>query len=195
MEPTLLDLIFGWSALLSAIATLGTAVTGILFFAVSQAYGKVNDTFSVFQVVLMLPVAVGIYLLAGPDHGWSALLVLIVGCAGMVVVAVLQTLLVAGRVRFEQTIAQVLAAGAAIGLWLILANALALAAGALSWGLVAFGIAAGAGYLLTALGFYRGQQQHPLFYTGSLLMVVGYSVWAIWLGLLLLTGALGTGAG
>ena len=54
-------------------------------------------------------------------------------------------------------------------------------------------IAAGAGYLLTALGFHRGGQQHPLFYAGSLLMVVGYSVWAIWLGLLLLTGALATG--
>jgi hypothetical protein len=194
MEPTLLDLIFGWSALLSAIATLGTAVTGILFFAVNQAFGKLNDTVSVFQVVFMLPVAVALYLLTRQEIGRSALLVLLVGCASMIVVAVLQALLVAGRVRFEQTIAQVLAAGAAIGLWLILANALALAGGALTWGLVAFGFAAGAGYLLTALGFYRGQQQHPLFYAGSLLMVVGYSVWAIWLGLLLLTGALSTGA-
>jgi hypothetical protein len=194
VEATQLDLVFGWAALLSAVATLGTAVTGVLFFAVNQAFGKLNDTFSVFQVVFMLPVAVAVYLLTRPDYAWLALLALAVGCIGMIVVAVLQTLLVAGRVGFEQTIAQVLAAGAAIGLWLIAANALALVAGALSWGLVAFGIAAGAGYLLTAVGFYRGRQEHPLFYAGSLLMVVGYSVWAIWLGRLLLTGAVATGA-
>jgi hypothetical protein len=193
VEATLLDLIFGWAALLSAVATLGTAVTGILFFAVNQAFGKVNDIFSVFQVVLMLPVAVALYLLTRQGYGWLALLALAVGCISMIVVAVLQTLLVAGRVGFEQTIAQGLAAGAVIGLWLVVANALALAAGALPWGLVAFGFAAGAGYLLTALGFHRGRQQHPLFYAGSLLMVVGYSVWAVWLGLLLLTGALTTG--
>jgi len=195
VEATRLDLVFGWAALLSAVATVGTLITGILFFAVNQAFGKVNDTFSVFQVVLMLPVAVAVYLVTSPDYGWLALLALAVGSIGMIVVAVLQALLVAGYVGFEQTIAQVLAAGAAIGLWLIAANALALAAGALSWGLVAFGIAAGAGYLLTALGFYRGRQQHPLFYAGSLLMVVGYSVWAVWLGLLLLTGRLATGVG
>jgi MFS family permease len=194
LEITQPDLIFGWTAILSAAATLGTAITGILFFAVNDAFGNVNDTFSVFQVVLMLPVAVALYLLAGPEPGWSALVALAVGCAGMVFVAVLQALLVAGKVRFEQTIAQVLAGGAVIGLWLILANALALAAGAFSWGLAAFGFVAGAGYVLTAVGFHRGQQEHPLFYAGSLLMVVGYSVWAIWLGLLLLNGTLVTGA-
>ena len=194
MEVTQPDLIFGWAALLSAVATLGTAVTGILFFAVNQVFGKVNDAFSVLQVLLMPPVAVALYLLAGPDPGCSALLALAVGCMGMLSVAVLQAQLVAGKVEFEQSISRVLTAGAAIGLWLILANALALAAGALSWGLAAFGFVAGVGYLLTALGFYRGRQEHPLFYVGSLLMVVGYSVWAIWLGLLLLTGALATGA-
>jgi len=194
VEATPLDLIFGWAALLSAVATLGTWITGILFFAVNQAFGKVNDIFSVFQVVLMLPVAVAIYLLTRPGHGWLALLGLAVGCIGMIVVAVLQTLLVVGRVGFQQTIAQVLAAGAAIGLWLIVANALALAGGVVPWGLAAFGTAAGAGYLLAVVGFYRGRQQHPLFHAGSLLMVVGYSVWAIWLGSLLLTGALVAGA-
>jgi hypothetical protein len=194
MGPTEFDLVFGWAALLSAAATLGTAITGILFFAVDEAFGKVNDAFSVVQVVLMLPVAVALYLLAHPDRNFLALLALTAGCMGMLSVAVLQSLLVAGKVGFEQTIARVLASGAAIGFWLILGNALALAGGTLSWGLAAFGFAAGVGYLLTALGFYRGRQEHPLFYAGSLLMVVGYSVWAIWLGLLLLNGTLVTGA-
>ena len=194
MDATPLDLIFGWSALLSAVATLGTAVTGILFFAVDEAFGKVNDTVSIFQVVLMLPVAVALYLLAGPEPGWGALVALTAGCIGMLFVAVLQALLVAGKVRFEQTIAQVLAGGAAIGLWLLVANALALAVGGLSWGLAAFGFVAGACYVLTAIGFYRGRQEHPLFYVGSLLMVVGYTVWAVWLGILLITGGVVTSA-
>ena len=194
MGPTEFDLLFAWAAILSAAATLGTAITGILFFAVDEAFGKVNDLFSVVQVVLMLPVAVALYLLAGPEPGWVAMLALAAGCMGMLSVAVLQALLVAGKVRFEQTISRVLAGGAAIGFWLILGNALALASGALSWGLAAFGFTAGAGYLLTALGFYRGRQEHPLFYAGSLLMAVGYSGWAIWLGLVLLNGTLATGA-
>jgi hypothetical protein len=194
MEATQLDLIFGWAALLSAGATIGTLITGILFFAVNERFGKINDIVSVFQVVLMLPVAAAMYLLARPGNGGLALLALAVGSMGMIIVAVLQALLVVGMVSFEQTIGAVLSAGAAIGLWLVLANVVALAGGTLPWGLGVFGMAAGIGYLLSAVGFHRGGQQHPLFYAGSILIVVGYLVWATWLGRLLQVGALGTGA-
>jgi hypothetical protein len=188
MEATQLDLIFGWAALLSAVATIGTLVTGILFFAVNERFGKINDIVSVFQVVLMLPVAAAVYLLTRPGNGGLALLALAVGSMGMIVVAVLQALLVVGMVSFEQTIGAVLSAGAAIGLWLVLANVVALAGGTLPWGLGVFGMAAGIGYLLSAVGFHRGGQQHPLFYAGSILIVVGYLVWATWLGRLLQDG-------
>lgn len=179
MTATPLDLFFGWAALLSAAATLGTFVTAILFFAVNPAFGKINDVLSVAQMLLMLPVAVAMALLTQADYAW---LVAAVGSTGMMVVAVLQALLVLGRVRFEQTIGAVLASGALIGLWLIAANALALAGG-LPWGLGALGIAAGIGYLLSAAGFFWGGQRHPLFYVGGLLTVAGYSAWAVWLGL------------
>ena len=189
MEATQPDLIFGWAALLSAVATIGTLVTGILFFAVNERFGKINDIVSVFQVVLMLPVAVAMYLLTRPGNGELALLALVVGSMGMVIVAVLQALLVVGMVSFEQTIGAVLTAGAVIGLWLVLANGIALVGGRLPWGLGVFGIAAGIGYLLSAVGFHRGGQQHPLFYAGSILIVVGYVVWATWFGRLLRVGA------
>ena len=104
MEATQLDLIFGWAALLSAVATIGTLITGILFFAVNERFGKLNDIVSVFQVVLMLPVAAAVYLLVRPDNRGLALLALAVGSIGMIIVAVLQALLVVGMVRFEQTI-------------------------------------------------------------------------------------------
>jgi hypothetical protein len=194
VDATRLNLIFGWAALLSAVATVGTLITGILFFAVSQTFGKVNDTVSVFQVVVMLPVAVAMYLLTHPVNAGLAWLALAVGSIGMIIVAVLQTLLVLGVVSFEQTIGVVLSAGAAIGLWLVLVSVLALTVGVLPWGLAVFGLAAGVGYLLSAVGFHRGGQKHPVFYTGSFLIVVGYVVWATWLGLLLLAGALGSGA-
>lgn len=129
MEATQLDFIFGWAALLSAVATIGTLVTGILFFAVNERFGKINDIVSVFQVVLMLPVAVAMYLLTRPSNGGLALLALAVGSMGMVIVAVLQALLVVEMVSFEQTIRAVLSAGAVIGLWLVLANVVALGGG------------------------------------------------------------------
>ena len=147
METALVDLMFGWAALLSAVATLATLITGIAFFAVSERFGKLNDTVSVFQMLLMLPVAVALYVLTQPSRPGLALLALGVGSIGMLIAAVLQGLLVVGVVSFEQTIGVVLSAGGAIGLWLVLANAMTLTAGVLPLSLAAFGIAAGVGYL------------------------------------------------
>ena len=57
MSTTQLGLVLGWSALLRAAATIATMVTALLFFAVGERYGKVNDALSVVQMVFMLPVA------------------------------------------------------------------------------------------------------------------------------------------
>lgn len=148
---------------------MGTFVTSILFFAVNPAFGKVNDAVSVVQMVVTLPVAAAMALLTYPVNGALAWLALAVGSLGM-------------------------ASGAAMGLWLILSNALSGLGGVLPLGLGACGMVAGAGYLLMAVGFYRGGQQHPLFYAGGLLTVIGYSIWAVWLGRLLLVGALASAA-
>ena len=190
MNPTQLGLLFGWAALLSAVATVATLFTAVLFFTYDGAFGKINDAVSVLQMLLMLPVAIALYLLRPPDATGLALLAVAVGGVGMAITAVLQALLVLGYVEYEQTIKAVLSAGGAIGLWLISTNILALGGEILPAGLVVFGILAGAGYLLAAIGFYRGDQQHPLFYIGGFLIVVGYSVWATWLGRLLQTGSL-----
>ena len=187
MAAVQLNPIIGWAAIVSAAATLGTLITGILFFAVNEKFGKANDILSVVQVVFMLPVAMAMYRLTRSGSRVLALTALAVGSIGMIIVAVLQILLVLRAVSFKLTIGAVLAAGAVIGIWLILANALALQAGPLPWGLIVFGVAGGVGYLLSAVGFYLGEQQHPLFYSGSALLVVGYVVWATWLGRLLQT--------
>jgi hypothetical protein len=190
MDFAQLDLLFGWILYLSAVATIATAVTGILFFTLGERFGRLNDAVSVLQMLLMLPVSAGLFLLIRHEGTGLALLATAVGAIGMLVAAVLQALLVLDVVRYEQTIAAVLAAGGAIGLWLLLANILALSVGALPGGLAISGIAVGAGYILMALGFRTGGQEHPLSYAGAMLVIVGYSIWSIWLGWLFTSGRL-----
>ena len=57
-------------------------------------------------------------------------------------------------------------------------------------GLAWSGIVAGCGYILLVIGFWLGGQQHPLFWGGSLAALIGYAVWAIWLGRAVLSGTL-----
>ena len=124
MDTPSLNLLFGWAAVLSAVATVATAVTAILFFSVAERFGPINDAVSVVQVLLMLPVAWGLYHVTRPGAPTLALLAAAIGGIAMLVTALLQTLLVAGAVTFEQTIATVLGAGGVIGIWLVLALSL-----------------------------------------------------------------------
>jgi hypothetical protein len=141
----------------------------------------------------MVPVAAALYLLSRPNAAGLALVALAIGVISLGTVGMLQALLVFGAVTFEQTIKEVLAAGGAMGLWLILGNVLALGAKTLTLGLGTLGIVAGVAHILPAVGYRKGGQSHPLFYAGSLLALVGYSIWAIWLGRLLVTGRLDLG--
>ena len=182
--------LFGWAAYLSAVATIATAITGVLFFTQGERFGKLNDAVSVFQMLFMLPVSVGLYLLIRDSHGGLTLLATVIGISGMLVAAVLQALLALSVARYEQTVTAVLAAGGAIGLWLVLANVLVLTAQVLSGGLAICGIVVGVAYVMVALGFRIGGHEHPLGYIGALLGVVGYSIWSIWLGWLFMSGGL-----
>ena len=49
MDRLLLD-VYGWFAILSAVFTVLTFVSGVLFFTIGEKFGKANDIFSVFQV-------------------------------------------------------------------------------------------------------------------------------------------------
>jgi hypothetical protein len=171
-----------WAAYASAAATIVTFATGILFFTVGQPFGTIQDAASALQVLLMLPIAWLLHRLIAPSAAVWSWLALLVGVPGMLVAGSLQVLLVVRRVEYEQTIGAGLSAGGAIGGWLALTGALALVYGLLPVGLAWAGIAAGVGYLLLVAGFWIGGQGHPLFWGGSLVALVGYAVWAIWLG-------------
>jgi hypothetical protein len=177
----------GWAAILSAVATLGTFVTGILFFSLNDRFGWINDLFSVLQVLLMVPLVMLFDALSIPSSILPRIACTFLGLAGMLITAFGQISLLAGKIDFEGSGKYILAGGA-IGLWLIAVNLSALNWGNFPAGLLWLGAAAGLGYLITLVGFVIGGQESPIFYGGGLILGVCYPIWGIWLGRLLLAG-------
>ena len=189
MDTGLLNLITSWSAYLSAIATILTFITGILFFTVGGAYGKINDISSVFQVLFMLPLALVLYRLLPPSTRTLGLIAALIGIAGMLVAAYGQTLLVFGKIDFESSM-KYFPTGAAIGIWLVVTCAFALSHNLFPTGLAWTGILAGLSYIVIVLAFLIKGQQNMVFYIGGLVLGISYPIWAIWLGYLIGTGAM-----
>jgi hypothetical protein len=177
----------GWSAYVSATATILTFVSAISFFSLGQPFGTLNDIASVFQVVFMLPLALVLYRLSRPHGQRLSFLAAALGVGGMLVGGAVQSLLVAGVLTYQQTV-QFFPAGSAIGGWLILSSYLSLSSHVLPRALAWAGVLAGVGYGLTVAGFLLGGYQNPVFYAGGLLTVISYSTWAFWLGRVLLSG-------
>ncbi len=184
----------GWSAYLSAAATIVTLVAAILFFSVGQPFGTISDASSVLQVLFMVPLAIALYRLLPANMRTPGLLAAALGILGMLVIAVGQSLLVVGRINFQQSL-KFFPAAVAIGIWLLGISYLALAGELWPRGLAWASLLAGAGYVLTVVGFLIGGQQNPLYYLGSLVLLISFPIWAIWLGRLLLAGTLAQGAG
>jgi hypothetical protein len=178
----------GRSAYLSVVVFFASLAFFIGFFSAGQPYGTLNDLASALLALLMVPVALALYRLFRPGARGLSLAATGIGLLGMATVAVLQTLLVFGVVRFEQTLGPVLTAQGLIGVWLLLAGYLTRITRALSSGVTWPGFAAGAGYVALAPGFWLGGQQNPLFILGSLVVLVGYPIWAIRLGRALTSG-------
>jgi hypothetical protein len=177
----------GWSAYISALATILTLVTGILFFTIGQPFGTIEDVSSVLQLVFMITLAIGLYQLLPTSTKSINLFAAVVGIAGMLVSMIGQGLLVLGRIDY-QTSTKFFPAGIAIGIWLVVVCWLARTNGFLSNGLAWAGFIAGAGYFFTVAGILWGGQDSPILYLGGLGAGIGYPVWAIGLGRLLLAG-------
>jgi hypothetical protein len=177
----------GWSAYVSAAGTLATFVSAILFFSLGQPFGTINDIASVFQVVFMLPLALVLYQLLRPHGQILSFLTAALGIAGILVGGVIQSLLVAGVITYQQTV-PFFPSGAAIGGWLMLNGYLNLTSHLLPRRLAWAGVLAGVGYVVTVAGFLLGGYQNPLFFAGGLLTVISYSTWAFWLGRVFVSG-------
>lgn len=185
---------YGWFAYLSAAATILTFITGILFFTIGKPFGKINDISSVIQVLFMIPLVIMVMQVLSVYYFALGMIAAIIGVLGMLVSAFGQSLLVMGRIDFQGSL-KYFPAGGAIGIWLIMACLLAASSGQFPEFLAWIGILAGIGYLVTVIGFLQGGQQNKLFYIGALVLGISYPIWAIWLGRLLLSGALGVSSG
>lgn len=181
---------YGWAAYLSAVATIVTFITGILFFYLGERFGKINDLSSIFQVLFMLPLALMFVQLMPAKHLLLGVLAALIGIGGMVVSAYGQSLLVLERIDFQQSL-RFFPAGGAIGIWLVIISSTSIVDELLPQPLAWIGVLAGLGYILTVVGFLRGGQRNMLFSLGSLVLVISYPIWATWLGRLLLDWGLG----
>ncbi len=177
----------GWSAVVSAIATVLGLVTLITFFALGQPWGTINDIFSVILAFSLLPVLLVLYQLHRQDAPVITLVMLVIGVLALLVAAVFQTLLIFGIIKYEQTAVIVPAAFGLFGVALIVFNTVARAQGSLPDTLALLGIAAGVSYVLVIVGFILGGQEHPLTAVGGLTAVITYPIFAIWFGRILLS--------
>ncbi|MBN1580833.1 MAG: hypothetical protein JXA89_09040 [Anaerolineae bacterium] len=177
------------SAYLAGTAWILGFIALFVFFAIGGIFGPINDAFSVFQFLFMIPLALALHRLLARHIFPLSLGATIVGIAVMLVMAVLQALLVLGVVRFEQSLKPILALGAVLGLWWLATSIPSLAYGALLAGLAWAGIVAGASDIIGAVGFWIGGQEHPLAAISFVALALSAPTWTIWLGRVLAASA------
>ena len=180
----------GVFANLAGIAAIIAFAALFIFFAGVPVFGPINDAASVFQMLFLIPVALALHHIFRDSAPTLSLLAVSIAIFAMLVIAVLQSLLVLGLVRFEQTLRTVLLMGGVVGLWWLLAAYLAFGHPAFPSGLAWTSVLAGASGVLLVIGFWLGGQQHPLAAAGFLVNAVASPIWAFWLARLLLSGSL-----
>ena len=167
---------------LAAVAGAGALVTFGLFASYGQPFGTLNDIFLLVMTLAIAPIMLGCYELGGVTPLWPARFSLASGVGAVLVWSLVQVLMVAGVVTFadEQPATGAFAVEAAalivIGAWLIGAPLLAgtWLPGPLRW----LGALCGLGFVVFALGLFRGGVNEPLAYIGGLGYQVLFPIWA-----------------
>ena len=103
MAPVIYTSVYGWAAYLSAASTILTFVTGILFFSVDKRFGKINDLFSVIQVLLMIPLVFFFNQLITPPSFLARFISSAFGLGGILVSAYGQIRLLAKKINIEES--------------------------------------------------------------------------------------------
>lgn len=184
MDKSSLSRFAGWSAFVSAGATIFGFVTLITFFIVGDPFGIMNDVSSVVIVLSALPILYSLYQLHRPAAPTGSLSALIIGVIAALSAAVFQIIFIVTRKTYGNTVTM---SFGFFGVSLVIYGCLALADKLLPRGLAWFGIVAGIGYVLVITGFIISGHNHPLTYIGGLASIIGYPTWAIWLGRQLLS--------
>lgn len=182
----------GWSAIVSAIATILGLVTLLIFFAQGEPWGTLNDITSVILALSLLPVLLMLYQLHRSDAPSMSLVTFMLGAIGLLAAVVVQSLLIIKVITYAQTAILAPAAFGLFGLSLMVFGFLGRTNPSLPQRLILLSIVAGAGYVLVIAGFILGGQEHPLAAIGGLIAVIGYPIFAIGFGRLLLSGKVTT---
>ena len=175
------DVVAGWSAIVAAVATVVGAVTIVLFFSRGDPWGRLNDASSVVLMLAMVPVALLVATLESETVTTIVLPVAALGIVATLGAAVLQALLVAGRVTYEQTKQAVLLAGAGVGVWYVASGLLA-ANTAIEGLLAALAIVAGIGFVAIWIGVTIFDERHPLAAIAGVTLLVASTAFLTILG-------------
>src|SRR4030067_1347664 len=143
----------GWSAYVSAAATIFGFVTLITFFIVGDPFGIMNDVSSVVIVLSALPILFSLYQLHRSAAPTGSPIALIIGVIAGLSAAVYQIIFIITRKTYGDSVT--LSYGI-FGLSLVIYGYLALTDKMLPPGLALLSIVAGIGYVLVITGFILG---------------------------------------
>ena len=173
------------AANLIAAAGLVAMVTIILFFAIGQPWGTLNDIALLVMTAAIPLLMLAFWELGGLTPSPLALVAQASGWIAVIVWCVTHALFIAGVIDFdyEHAVTGALAvesvAMIVIGLWIAGANLLAGPwLNTIRW----FGLAAGVGFALLPVGMLLGGVNHPLTYAGGVGYSIVFPVWAYLMG-------------
>ena len=198
----------GWTAIVGGVVGVIGFISLILLFVVGEPFGTLNDILSIPTAFLLMPLIFALYRLNAADHSWLCLFALIAGISGFFAAAVGSTLLVLGRIDFQQSLVYGIGGFGLIGLWALMNSVMGLAGHTLPKGLAWAGILLGATPTLALVAVLRadniagaltamsGQsanvgQANPLVYilfTLGFISYAGLPIWFILIGRLFVSG-------
>jgi hypothetical protein len=173
------------AAYLIAGAGLMALVTIVLFFAIGQPWGTLNDIALLVATAAIPVLMLAFWELGGLTPTPLALVAQVSGWMAVIAWCVIQALFIAGVVDFDYdhpatgALAVESIALIVIGLWIAGANLLAGSwLNAIRW----FGVVAGLGFVLVPAGMLLGGVSHPLAYVGGIGYSIVFPAWAFLMG-------------
>ena len=205
----------GWSAIIGGVIGVIGFICLILLFVVGEPFGSINDFLSIPTGLLLLPLVMGLYRLHAPHHPLLSALAALAGAAGFLSTMVGSTLLLAGRIDFQQSLIPGLGGFGLIGLWVLINGALGLADGALPRSAALAGVLLGLSPTIILILLLRidavanvlnamanptaaGFQMNPVVMALIALGMISYAglpIWFIAVGRLFATGRAGAAVG
>ncbi len=160
----------GWCSIASGIVSfMGIVFLIAMFVGFSTdnlelpRFGTLNDICVLIQYLLALPITLALHQILKVHAPVLSRAAILTGIVGILAVVVLQWLLVSGVVTFEEQVGLVMVALLVVGIWLV---------------------------MIGDLGRSTGNMRHSLLISILAAFYIGYPIWAIWLGRLLLSGNL-----